>query len=80
MLGLMVGSFPVLWPWPDGVGIITDDTTEAVDGTLLEWPDGDAFWPIALGAMAFTAVLVVSMIGARATRHEASPQELGVGD
>lgn len=38
LLGLMVGSFRVLWPWPNGVGFISDDADEVISGTGLEWP------------------------------------------
>lgn len=71
MIGLMIGSFRVLWPWPDGVGIVSDETAEAVDGTLIEWPDGNAAWPISLGVIAFIAILAISLIGERMARRDA---------
>ena len=42
MVGLMLGSLRVLWPWPNGVGVIEDES-EVIDGTGLELPAGDEF-------------------------------------
>jgi hypothetical protein len=71
MIGLMIGSFRVLWPWPDGVGIVSEESDEAVDGTQIEWPDGDALWPIVFAVVAFIAVLSISLIGERIARRDA---------
>ena len=38
MIGLMVGSLRVLWPWPNGVGVISERHASVVDGTGLAWP------------------------------------------
>ena len=38
MIGLMVGSLRVLWPWPNGVGVISERHADIVDGTGLAWP------------------------------------------
>lgn len=38
MIGLMVGSLRVLWPWPNGVGVISKNHDEVIDGTGLQWP------------------------------------------
>ena len=38
MIGLMVGSLRVLWPWPNGVGVISERHVDVVDGTGLAWP------------------------------------------
>lgn len=38
MIGLMIGSLRVLWPWPNGVGVIAEEHDEVVDGTGLAWP------------------------------------------
>ncbi len=38
MIGLMVGSLRVLWPWPNGVGVISERHADVVDGTGLAWP------------------------------------------
>lgn len=38
MIGLMVGSLRVLWPWPNGVGVISERHVSVIDGTGLAWP------------------------------------------
>ena len=38
MIGLMVGSLRVLWPWPNGVGVISERQVSVIDGTGLAWP------------------------------------------
>jgi len=58
LVGLMVGSLRVLWPWPDGVA-----------GNELTGPQGDVLAPMALAAVGFGAVLWFS---AFATRHAAA--------
>ncbi|MGH1493211.1 MAG: DUF368 domain-containing protein [Acidimicrobiales bacterium] len=62
LIGLMLGSFRVLWPWPNGVGIISDVEGESVSGTGLEWPasSGDFVLPAALAIGAFLIVVAVS--------------------
>jgi putative membrane protein len=54
MVGLMVGSLRVLWPWPNGT-----------DSTRLEAPTGDVGIPVLLALAGFFAVLAVEMIGTR---------------
>ncbi|MEZ5168714.1 MAG: DUF368 domain-containing protein [Acidimicrobiales bacterium] len=50
LIGLMLGSLRVLWPWPNGVGVISEDQSQVIDGTGLAWPAGDEwFTPTALG-------------------------------
>ena len=57
LLGLLLGSFRVLWPWPHGVGVVSRDHAETVDGTQLAWPSWSQAWlPAALG-LGFFAVL-----------------------
>ncbi len=62
LIGLMLGSFRVLWPWPHGVGIISDVEGESISGTGLGWPDatGDLVAPTALAIFAFALVVAVS--------------------
>jgi putative membrane protein len=59
LIGLMLGSLRVLWPWPNGVGII--ESTETISGTGLDLPNG-APWmlPILLAVGAAIAVVGVS--------------------
>ncbi len=63
LLGLMVGSLRVLWPWPNGTG-----SEESTDGAELALPAGDVWWPIALAVLAAVAIVVVSRL---AGAHEA---------
>ena len=61
LLGLMFGSLRVLWPWPNGVGLLGDDETPPVSGTGLEWPDsGEILVPVVLGLAAFALVVGVA--------------------
>ena len=46
MIGLLLGSLRVLWPWPNGVF-----------STRLEKPSGDIGWPIALAIVGWRAFL-----------------------
>ena len=59
LIGLMLGSLRVLWPWPNGVGIIGHD--ETVSGTGLDLPNG-APWvvPILLGSASAIVVVTIS--------------------
>ncbi len=77
LVGLMFGSLRVLWPWPDGVGIISrhgDESTPITDvmtngivtGTGLAWPAADQWLtPTMAAAAGFVAVLAVT----RMARH-----------
>ncbi|MDW3220849.1 MAG: DUF368 domain-containing protein [Acidimicrobiales bacterium] len=69
LIGLMVGSLRVLWPWPNGVGVISEDQTEVIDGTGLEWPAeaGDWVGPSLLAVLAAIVVLGIARVGARYT-------------
>ncbi len=59
MIGLLLGSLRVLWPWPNGVFT-----------TRLEEPADDVGWPIALAVIGLVVVLAVELI---ATRFGAEP-------
>ena len=62
LIGLMIGSLRVLWPWPNGVGIISDIEDEVVSGTSIDWPAGDEwFAPTALAVLAFAVVIAFSI-------------------
>lgn len=57
LVGLMLGSLRVLWPWPNGVGEI-DDSAHHVDGTLIELPQTLATaWPPILAMVLATAAV-----------------------
>lgn len=63
LLGLLLGSMRVLWPWPNGVGIISRDETEAIDGTRLDWPTLSQAWlPTVCALAAFALILALPKI------------------
>ncbi len=63
LIGLMIGSFRVLWPWPNGVGIISDVEGESISGTGLDWPSTDRLWlPLILGVVAFAVVVATTRL------------------
>ncbi|MDG1367521.1 MAG: DUF368 domain-containing protein [Acidimicrobiales bacterium] len=67
LIGLMLGSLRVLWPWPNGVGVVAEDESEVIDGTGLEWPTNvDAFvGPAVLTVVGFSLVMVLTQVGRR---------------
>jgi len=65
LIGLMAGSVRVLWPWPRGV-----------ESTAIGAPTGDWVVAVALGGVAFVAVVVV---GAFAQRLEVAEEAEGAG-
>ena len=63
LLGLMAGSLRVLWPWPNGVGVISRNDDEIVSGTGLSWPAADEWLaPTIAAAVGFAVVLVVTRL------------------
>lgn len=65
MVGLMLGSLRVLWPWPNGVGLL-GGPDEVISGTDLAWPRGnEALWPAVSAAVAFALALAVSRLADR---------------
>jgi putative membrane protein len=70
LIGLMLGSLRVLWPWPNGVGVISDVPEEVRDGTGLAWPPtaGDWLVPSLLAVVAVVVVLAIAQVGERYTR------------
>lgn len=60
MVGLMLGSLRVLWPWPNGVGLLSG-SGEVISGTALAWPaGGEVLWPVVCAVIAFVVALAVS--------------------
>lgn len=60
MIGLMVGSLRLLWPWPSGLG-----------GTAMAWPTaGTALLPIVLGVAGFALVLLADHLARRVRKDE----------
>ena len=74
LIGLMFGSLRVLWPWPNGVGIIEREANETIPGTGLEMPNG-APWvlPIVLGVIAAVVVVAVSSMVRPAEHADREP-------
>lgn len=66
LIGIMVGSLRVLWPWPDGT-----ETTE------LSAPGGDVLAPVLLGIMALAVVVLVDFIARRADEPLEEPADMG---
>ena len=73
MVGLLMGSLRVLWPWPHGVGVVSRHAEEVVDGATLSWPEATDSWagPTLLAALALTVVLLVD----RLARGRVQPTE-----
>lgn len=60
MMGLMLGSLRVLWPWPNGVGLLSG-SGEVTSGTALAWPaGGEVLWPAVCAAIAFALAIAAS--------------------
>lgn len=75
LIGLMFGSLRVLWPWPNGVGIVSSHNDEVVSGTGLDWPNADTWLvPTALAIGAFVFVVAVSVFAERSVA--AKPPEV----
>lgn len=69
LVGLMLGSLRVLWPWPDGVGILGGPGDEAISGTGLVWPGGrEAIWPVVCAVTAFVLAVAASRAAERSGR------------
>ena len=63
MVGLLLGSLRVLWPWPAGVGVISRHAEETVDGTGLGWaPSGEIWLPAVLAVAAASLVIALSRL------------------
>ena len=58
LVGLMAGSLRVLWPWPNGVGVVSRHADKLVSGTGMAWPTAGDLWPpLVLAGVAFVVVL-----------------------
>ncbi len=58
LIGLMLGSLRVLWPWPLGV-----------DSTAIHAPGSDALAALAVAVFAFALVLGIEMLGRKIGHH-----------
>lgn len=72
LIGLMFGSLRVLWPWPNGVGIIEPE--EIIPGTGLELPNG-APWVGAVVAGTVAAIVVVGVSAVAQPKSESPTPE-----
>lgn len=71
LIGLMVGSLRVLWPWPNGTG-----SEESTNGTEMALPRGDVVWPIVLALVAGAAIVLIARF---AGDHTTSEPVIGAG-
>lgn len=63
MVGLLLGSLRVLWPWPAGVGVISRHAEETIGGTGLAWaPAADLWLPAVLAVAAASLVIALSRL------------------
>lgn len=64
MIGLMVGSFRILWPWPGGL-----------DSTEIGMPESGGLWmPLLLGVAGFAVVLTVQWVADRQSARKAADE------
>ncbi len=59
LVGLMAGSLRVLWPWPNGVGVISRHQDEIVSGTGLAWPGAQGWATATVAAVVGFAVVML---------------------
>ena len=63
LVGLMFGSLRVLWPWPNGVGVISRHDHEVISGTGLAWPGAEEWLaPTAAVVVGFAVVLLLTRL------------------
>ena len=63
LVGLMFGSLRVLWPWPNGVGMISRHDHEVISGTGLAWPGAEEWLaPTAAVVVGFAVVLLLTRL------------------
>ena len=68
LIGLMIGSVRILWPWPNGLG-----DADGVVATVLGAPGDDVIAPIAIAIVAAAAVLVINSLATPSARRHSSP-------
>ena len=61
LIGLMIGSLRVIWPWPNGVGVVSEEENEIIEGSVLAWPGSfsDFLWPTVYGVTGFLIVITI---------------------
>ncbi len=60
LIGLMLGSVRILWPWPNGLG-----DENGVGATELAWPAGDVAIPVLLAVIGFGLVVGAGRLAER---------------
>ena len=70
LVGLMAGSLRVLWPWPNGVGVISRHEHEVISGTGLDWPAAEEWLAPTAAAAAGCAVVLLLTRLARARESQ----------
>lgn len=62
LAGLLLGSVRVLWPWPDGVGVIDSEAGNNLIGTKFELPSLGQLWlPLLLAVVGFLIALALHL-------------------
>ena len=61
LIGLMIGSLRVIWPWPNGVGVVSEKENEIIEGSVLAWPSSFSgfLWPTVYGVTGFLIVITI---------------------
>lgn len=60
LVGLMLGSLRVLWPWSDSVDVISYHESEHLPGTNLQWPETEEWLsPTVAAVVSFTIVMIL---------------------
>ena len=75
VIGLMLGSFRILWPWPNGLG-----ADSGIGATELAMPSGDVGVPILLALVGAVLVILVTLAADRGSRSAAELGTVGVDD
>jgi putative membrane protein len=66
LVGLMVGSLRILWPWPNGLG-----DEDGRGATVLGAPHEDVLVPVVLIVAGAAVVLVIAELARRSVTHQA---------
>ena len=66
LVGLMVGSVRILWPWPNGLG-----DEDGVGATVLGAPRDDIIVPVVLAAIGLAVVVAISRMATISVAAEA---------
>jgi putative membrane protein len=72
LIGLMIGSLRVLWPWPTGL-------EGAEDGSAppMTWPQDDVVVPIVIAVVAFAVLVGIGFFLFREVEHQSEPDRSG---